>query len=276
MLLLAILACNRSEDLPPEINEEIDQVETALALTQGQEATDVFIEQTAAAQAATDEALLATPTPTHTPPPSATPTDTALPTSTPTLDPTEAALAECVAAVQELVDCINGAVLPIFFPDGAPDHRIVNNSDPTTLYRSEDILAMLNAPGASMVHNNYTRPVNCPFTTACVLHVLLIAFDSEEESLAFFERVTQIPDENETELPAPNADDWDDSKCAETTRPSSAENAPPFAVIFCSVAEGKLHWGFNLSAYEGLPPEFVEQDLEVIMAQVHDYLSVWE
>lgn len=205
---------------------------------------------------------------------SATATSTATPSPTPDL--TQAARAQCLAELIAFTACVNAEVIPLIFTDGAPNHQIVNNGDPTTLYRSPDILDMLNAAGVTMVHNYYARPDTCPLGTACVLHVLMIEFASADDALTFFQRVTQIGGlENETEIPAPQADRWDASKCATGTRPSSADGAPPFAVIYCSVSLGELHWGFNLSAYENLPDSFVDGDLEVIMEAVHGYLSVW-
>jgi len=122
----------------------------------------------------------------------------------------------------------------------------------------------------------YTNcPDTCPLGVACVLHLLLIEFPGQAEALTFFDRVTQIGMEGETVIPAPNADVWDASKCATGTRPSSA-GAPDFAVLYCSITEGLLHWGFNLSAYEDLPESLVDQDLDDLMNLVHEYLSVWQ
>jgi len=209
--------------------------------------------------------------PTLTPSPANTPT----PTPSPTPDATQLALAVCLAEIVALAECVNEDVIPIIYTDGAPNHQIVNNGDPTTLYRSPDILDMLNAPGVTMVHNYYARPDTCPLGVACVLHLLLIEFPGQAEALTFFDRVTQIGMEGETVIPAPNADVWDASKCATGTRPSSA-GAPDFAVLYCSITEGLLHWGFNLSAYEDLPESLVDQDLDDLMNLVHEYLSVWQ
>jgi hypothetical protein len=281
MLFIAALAC-----APQERGVAIDEGVTLVATdtedadlatqSAGEAETAAADIATGAARAATDAAVLATDTPTPKPP---TPTRTSVPTSTPTLTPspdlTQAAKADCLTEIIAFAECVNADVVSIIFADGAPNHQIVNNGDPTTLYRSPDILDMLNAAGVTMVHNYYTRPDTCPLGTACVLHLLMIEFPSQEAALAFFERVTQTGMEGETVFAAPNADDSDASKCANGMRESSAAGAPPFAVIYCSISFGSLHWGFNLSSYETLPEGFVDTDLSVIMTLVHEYLSVW-
>jgi hypothetical protein len=188
---------------------------------------------------------------------------------------TAEALGACLRDIIALAACINGSVTALVFTDGSPDHQVVNNADPTTLYRSDDILAMLGGPGVTLVHNLFSRPVNCPLGTACVLHVLLIEFETEDDALAFFDRVTQTGLEGETVFAAPNASRWKASKCAEGTRASSTAGAPPFAVIYCSVSLGPLHWGFNLSSYETLPAGFKEEVVDALMEAAYEYLSVW-
>jgi hypothetical protein len=252
-LMLGILACSSSEPL-----------EVPLEPPPG--GTDFF------------ELPTGSPTPTRTQTPTVTPSPppTATPTASRTPDLTEAARTACRDTLTTLAACVNDAVLRRLFQEGAPNQPVVNNSDPATLYRSEDLLAMLTASGVTLLHNNYTRPANCPLGTTCVLHVLLIEFPTAEAALEFFARVTQIAGlEAEAEIPVPNAAVWDAAKCATGTRPSSAEGAPAFAVSYCSVSVGRLHWGFNLSAYGELPAGLVEADLEDILAEVHDYLSVW-
>jgi hypothetical protein len=226
------------------------------------EAADIA---TGAARVATDVAMLAT----------ATPTVSATPTASGTPDLTATALVDaCYAEFDDLVECLNDIALGHIFADVVPDHRVVDNTDPTTLYRSEEVLALLNEDGVRLNHNNYTRPENCPLAVACVLHVLLISFVSPEAAQSFFDLVTATGAPDETEIPVPNADLWDDSKCARHTRPSAAEGAPPFAVIYCSVTLGLLHFGFNLSAYENLPDLFTDLALQSILNDVFRVMSV--
>jgi hypothetical protein len=220
----------------------------------------------------------ASPMPSNTPSPTVTPTETVIPSATPTPNLTATALAAaCAGDPFDMAHCLNDAVLPLIFLDGAPDHQIVDNTDPTTLYRSEGPLGLLNEPGTTMVHNYYTRKENCPFVTACLLHTLLIAFETEEDALDFFEFVAGpgTGGADDTMVSVPNPGKWDASKCARTTRPSSAAGAPDFAVIYCSVSLDLLHWGFNLSAYEDIPEGIVDEVLDVILDEAHGFLSVW-
>jgi hypothetical protein len=287
MLLIAALACApQGGGVASEERVTAEEGVTLVATnTQGAELATQFAGEattaaadiaTGAARAATDAAMLTTATPTPRPP---TPTHTSAPTSTPTLTPTpdaaQLAMAACLAEIVALAECVNGDVIPIIFPDGAPNRQVANNSDPTTLWRDPNVLAKF-VPGVTMVHNYYTRVETCPLGMPCVLHLLMIEFNSQEDALAFFEAVTQSGMPGEVILPAPNAEQYDASKCAEGERASGAAGAPPFAVIYCSISEGVLHWGFNLSAYEALPEGFVEEDLDTIMDRVHAYLSVWQ
>lgn len=214
-----------------------------------------------------------TPTPTVTLVPSATPTHT--PSPTPTADPTQAARAACLTEIMTVTLCVNRDLIAITFPDGAPNHQIVNNSDPATLWRDPNTLASF-GPGVTLLHNYFTRPENCPLGTACVLHSLMIEFPSQEAALAFFEQVTATGMPGETVVAVPNAQAWDASKCATGTRASSAAGAPPFAVGYCSVSLGTLHWGFNLSAYETLPDGFVTEGISTTLSTTHNYLSAWQ
>jgi hypothetical protein len=220
-----------------------------------------------------------TPAPTLTPSPTTTPTDPPTPTSTltPTPDETEQASARCLAEIQALAQCVTEDVVLEIFPDGAPDHRIVNNMDPATLYRNPDVLAILNQDGVTLIHNNYTRPVNCPLTTPCVLHTLVIEFPAGDDAMEFFDLVTAPG----TGLPGEVAvvpfmsDAWDISKCATGSRPSSAAGAPDFAVIYCSFSLGTIHVGWNLSAYESLQDEVVNDRRQIIEEQLHQRVQAW-
>jgi hypothetical protein len=261
LLAFGILACSPND--PLEIPAEAPPGGTDLVLLGTSTSTSTR----------TPTAL---PTHTHTPvPPTNTPTPSATPTDSPTPDLTATALVDaCLDEFEDLKECLNDIALGHIFDDVLPDHRIVDNADPTTLYRNEAVLTLLGADGAILRHNYYTRPENCPTTLACVLHVLVIKFPSQEAALEFFDLVagdgTGMPEE--TIIPVPNAEVWDDSKCATGTRPS-AEGAPPFAVIYCSVSLGSVHFGFNLSSYEDLPDGFVDVLLLILLTAIHQALE---
>jgi hypothetical protein len=175
-----------------------------------------------------------------------------------------------------LRECLDEEVRSAIYAGGATDHPVVNNTDASTLYRSQDILDLLAKSGTSLFHNVYTRPESCPEKEWCILQTLAIEFITDADAKEWFDLATGSGGlEGQVEIPVPGSETWDKAVCATGSRASTQAGAPDFSVLYCTVDLVKLSYGFNASAYTSLPDGWPDEKLPALLDRIHTKMDGW-